>query len=42
MSAFRVTYRVRFRPGFGFQEAAGLAGYFAHLGISHLYTSLYL
>ncbi|HXL40991.1 MAG TPA: alpha-amylase family glycosyl hydrolase, partial [Actinomycetota bacterium] len=36
------TYRVQLRPGFGFEEAAALAGYLAALGISHLYCSPYL
>lgn len=36
------TYRVQLRPGFGFDEAAGLADYLAALGISHLYCSPYL
>ena len=35
----RATYRVQLHPGFGFDEAAGLAGYLAALGISHLYVS---
>ena len=38
----RCTYRVQLRPGFGFREAAGIAGYLARLGVSHLYTSPYL
>jgi (1->4)-alpha-D-glucan 1-alpha-D-glucosylmutase len=29
------TYRLQLRPGFGFAEAAGLAGYLAHLGVTH-------
>jgi (1->4)-alpha-D-glucan 1-alpha-D-glucosylmutase len=36
------TYRVQFRPEFGFDEAAAIAGYLANLGISHLYSSPYL
>jgi (1->4)-alpha-D-glucan 1-alpha-D-glucosylmutase len=36
------TYRVQFRPEFGFEEAASLAGYLTDLGISHLYSSPYL
>jgi len=36
------TYRVQLHPGFTFDEAANLAGYFAELGISHLYCSPYL
>ncbi len=38
----RCTYRVQLRPGFGFREAAGIVGYLARLGVSHLYTSPYL
>ena len=33
------TYRVQLRPGFGFDEAAAVAGYLAALGVSHLYSS---
>ena len=36
------TYRVQFRPEFNFADAAGIAGYLADLGISHLYSSPYL
>jgi (1->4)-alpha-D-glucan 1-alpha-D-glucosylmutase len=36
------TYRVQFRPEFGFDEAAALADYLAALGVSHLYSSPYL
>jgi (1->4)-alpha-D-glucan 1-alpha-D-glucosylmutase len=36
------TYRVQLRPGFGFAEAAAIAGYLADLGVSHLYSSPYL
>jgi (1->4)-alpha-D-glucan 1-alpha-D-glucosylmutase len=36
------TYRVQLRPGFGFDEAAAIAGYLADLGITHLYSSPYL
>ncbi len=42
MSAPRATYRLQLRPGFGFQEAAGIADYLARLGVSHLYSSPYL
>jgi len=35
------TYRVQLRPGFGFDEAAAIAGYLADLGITHLYSSPY-
>jgi (1->4)-alpha-D-glucan 1-alpha-D-glucosylmutase len=38
----RATYRVQLHPGFTFDDAANLAGYFAELGISHLYCSPYL
>jgi (1->4)-alpha-D-glucan 1-alpha-D-glucosylmutase len=33
------TYRLQLQPGFGFADAAGLAGYLASLGISHAYLS---
>ncbi len=33
------TYRLQLREGFGFAEAAGLAGYLAGLGVTHLYLS---
>ncbi len=36
------TYRVQLHPGFGFDEAAAIAGYLAELGVSHLYASPYL
>ena len=35
----RATYRLQLRAGFGFREAAALAGYLHQLGISHLYLS---
>jgi len=35
----RCTYRLQLRNGFGFSEAAALAGYLAKLGVSHCYTS---
>ena len=38
----RATYRLQFRKGFGFDEAAELAPYLASLGISHLYASPWL
>jgi (1->4)-alpha-D-glucan 1-alpha-D-glucosylmutase len=38
----RATYRLQFHPGFGFADAAGVADYLAHLGISHVYASPYL
>ncbi len=36
------TYRWQFHQGFGFREAARLAGYLADLGVSHCYASPYL
>ena len=33
------TYRLQFRPGFGFADAAGIAGYLAALGVTHAYLS---
>ena len=42
MVSRRCTYRVQLRPGFGFREAAGILGYLARLGVTHLYTSPYL
>jgi (1->4)-alpha-D-glucan 1-alpha-D-glucosylmutase len=38
----RATYRLQFRKGFGFDEAAALAPYLARLGVSHIYASPYL
>jgi (1->4)-alpha-D-glucan 1-alpha-D-glucosylmutase len=38
----RATYRVQLTPDFGFDAAAGIAGYLARLGVSHLYCSPYL
>jgi len=35
----RATYRLQFREGFDFAAAADIAGYLAHLGISHVYAS---
>lgn len=35
----RSTYRLQLQPGFGFAEAAGLAGYLGSLGVSHVYLS---
>jgi (1->4)-alpha-D-glucan 1-alpha-D-glucosylmutase len=35
----RATYRIQLSPSFDFDAAAGLAGYLAPLGISHLYCS---
>jgi len=36
------TYRLQFRPSFGFDQAAEIADYLSQLGISHLYASPYL
>jgi (1->4)-alpha-D-glucan 1-alpha-D-glucosylmutase len=36
------TYRVQFRPEFGFEEAASIARYLSDLGVTHLYSSPYL
>ena len=36
------TYRVQLHAGFGFDDAAAIAGYLARLGASHLYCSPYL
>jgi (1->4)-alpha-D-glucan 1-alpha-D-glucosylmutase len=33
------SYRLQLRPGFGFTEAAELAGYLARLGVTHAYLS---
>jgi (1->4)-alpha-D-glucan 1-alpha-D-glucosylmutase len=33
------TYRIQVRPGFDLDATAGLAGYLAGLGVSHLYTA---
>jgi (1->4)-alpha-D-glucan 1-alpha-D-glucosylmutase len=33
------TYRLQLQPGFGFADAAGIAGYLASLGVSHVYLS---
>jgi (1->4)-alpha-D-glucan 1-alpha-D-glucosylmutase len=38
----RATYRVQLSKEFGFADAAGIAGYLAELGVSHLYCSPYL
>jgi (1->4)-alpha-D-glucan 1-alpha-D-glucosylmutase len=35
----RATYRIQLSPSFDFDAAAGLAGYLASLGVSHLYCS---
>src|SRR5579872_386871 len=42
VAELRATYRVQLRPEFGFDAAAGLAGYLAALGVSHLYCSPFL
>jgi (1->4)-alpha-D-glucan 1-alpha-D-glucosylmutase len=36
------TYRVQLQPAFAFSDAAGLAGFLAALGVSHMYCSPYL
>ena len=36
------TYRLQLRPGFGFDDAAAVAGYLADLGVSHVYCSPFL
>jgi (1->4)-alpha-D-glucan 1-alpha-D-glucosylmutase len=33
------TYRLQLQPGFGFADAAKIAGYLASLGVSHVYLS---
>jgi malto-oligosyltrehalose synthase len=33
------TYRLQLQPGFGFADAADIAGYLASLGVSHVYLS---
>src|SRR6516225_5503119 len=33
------TYRLQLQPGFGFADAAGIAGYLASLGVTHAYLS---
>jgi (1->4)-alpha-D-glucan 1-alpha-D-glucosylmutase len=38
----RATYRVQLHSRFGFDAAAGIAGYLEDLGISHMYCSPYL
>jgi maltooligosyltrehalose synthase len=35
----RATYRLQFHKGFTFADAARHAGYFADLGVSHIYVS---
>src|SRR5690348_13098989 len=35
----RATYRLQFHRGFTFADAAQQAGYFADLGVSHIYSS---
>jgi (1->4)-alpha-D-glucan 1-alpha-D-glucosylmutase len=35
----RATYRLQLGPGFGFDAAAGVVGYLAALGVSHVYLS---
>lgn len=38
----RATYRLQFRAGFGFDDAAALAPCLARLGVSHVYASPFL
>jgi malto-oligosyltrehalose synthase len=33
------SYRLQLQPRFGFADAAGIAGYLAHLGVTHAYLS---
>jgi (1->4)-alpha-D-glucan 1-alpha-D-glucosylmutase len=33
------SYRIQLQPGFGFADAAGIAGYLAALGVTHVYLS---
>ncbi|HTV11397.1 MAG TPA: malto-oligosyltrehalose synthase [Acidimicrobiales bacterium] len=35
----RATYRLQLHAGFGFSDAAAIAGYLAELGVSHVYLS---
>src|SRR5205823_368030 len=35
----RATYRVQVRPSFDLDAAAGLTGYLAELGVTHMYTA---
>ncbi len=42
MSEIGATYRLQLRPGFGFDEAAGICGYLKALGVTHVYCSPYL
>ena len=39
MAAALTTYRVQVSPGFTLADTAGLAGYLARLGVTHLYAS---
>ena len=39
MTALRATARLQLHAGFDFDAAAAQAGYFATLGVSHLYLS---
>ncbi|HVE45471.1 MAG TPA: malto-oligosyltrehalose synthase [Acidimicrobiales bacterium] len=36
------TYRIQLRPGFGFDDVAGIVSYLSDLGVTHLYASPYL
>jgi (1->4)-alpha-D-glucan 1-alpha-D-glucosylmutase len=39
MTTPRATYRLQLHPGFDFDDAAGVVGYLADLGVSHVYLS---
>ena len=39
MTAPLATYRLQLHPGFGFDDAAAVAGYLADLGVTHAYLS---
>ncbi len=42
MKTRRATYRLQLHAGFGFDDAAAIAGYLRDLGVSHVYCSPYL
>ncbi len=42
MKTPRATYRLQLHAGFGFDDAAAIAGYLRDLGVSHVYCSPYL
>lgn len=39
LRAILSTYRLQFRPGFGFEEARAIVPYLADLGVTHVYAS---